>query len=96
MKSPHFSAGTEGPTIIQEITKKTIGEKLKSAYEAARISFATTTTKKNGIIISKNLNKTMISKEINEIKRGRSTTTTSTIDQDPIRTVMFLGSWSHT
>jgi hypothetical protein len=70
-----------GEGSLAQESKKTVGENLRLAYEVARIAVA-----KNRVWEGCSL---PISKEI-ERRRW------SYHAEDPIRTMMFLGSWSHT
>ncbi|OWM63514.1 hypothetical protein CDL15_Pgr019463 [Punica granatum] len=69
-----------GDSSLTHETKRTIRERLKQAYEAAVISVATPDHQTTRIPISK---------EIERRKTGHRV-------EEPIRTIMFLGSWSHT
>lgn len=68
-------------TLILE-SKRTVGEKLRQAYRSAMVAVSENETTARGREI-------LISKEIERRDRGSGL-------EDPIRTMMFLGSWSHT
>jgi hypothetical protein len=77
MKPQHVS----GDGSLTQDSKRTVGEKLRQAYEVARIAVAENRVWEGcSLPISK------------EIERRRW----SYHAEDPIRTMMFLGSWSHT
>lgn len=62
-------------------SKRTMGEKLRQAWAAAMVAMAGSGTMKGGGI--------SISKAIERRNRRSGV-------EDPLRTMMFLGSWSHT
>ncbi|KAJ4968069.1 hypothetical protein NE237_014770 [Protea cynaroides] len=63
--------------------KKTMGEKLKNVYDGAKVSLARKIASQKG-------NGDSVSQGIERRRASNSTT------EDPIRTIMFLGSWNHT
>lgn len=75
----HHSFSGESPLINE--SKRTVGEKLRQAYEAAVVAVAGKGSP-NGCSAP-------ILKEIERRKRSYGV-------EDPIRTMMFLGSWTHT
>lgn len=77
MKPQHIS----GDGSLNQDSKRTVGEKLRQAYEVARIAVAETRVWEGCSL--------PISKEIERRRRSYHA-------EDPIRTMMFLGSWSHT
>ncbi|KAM7501246.1 hypothetical protein LguiB_000150 [Lonicera macranthoides] len=68
-------------TLILE-SKMTVGEKFQKAYRSAMVAVSGNETTVKGREI-------LISKKIERLDRGSGL-------EDPIRTMMFLGSWSHT
>ncbi|XWS46685.1 hypothetical protein CRYUN_Cryun14cG0089200 [Craigia yunnanensis] len=68
-------------SLIGELSERTIRERLKQVCQAAMDAMV-----KNGV---QRGHKILISKEI-ERRNGSCST------EDPIRTMMFLGSWSYT
>ncbi|KAJ4850586.1 hypothetical protein Tsubulata_017187 [Turnera subulata] len=78
---PH-SLSTDGS--LAHESKRTIGEKLKQAIDAATVNMA-----RKGLTGKGSSSNLMFSKE-----NGRRDW--SYRAEEPIRTMMFLGSWSHT
>ncbi|EEF30509.1 conserved hypothetical protein [Ricinus communis] len=83
----HGCLSTDGSLTHHE-SKRTFGEKLKQAYESARngVGKGNTTTAST----ASTANSLWFSKE-NERRNW-----TTYCAEDPIRTMMFLGSWGHT
>jgi|UniRef100_A0A2N9EC73 hypothetical protein len=71
-----------GDSSLTQESKRTVGEKFRQAYEVAIIAIA-----KNRVWEA--CTNLPISKEIERRKWSHHA-------EDPIRTLMFLGSWSHT
>ena len=72
-----------GDGSVGKESKTTLGEKLRQACEAALVSmagFGSNQNRRRSLLIPK------------DIERRRGTHHA----EDPIRTMMFLGSWSHT
>lgn len=80
MKPQHLS----GDGSLAQESKRTVGEKFRQVYEVAIIAMA-----KNGAWEYGGCTSLPISKEIERRKWSYHA-------EDPIKTLMFLGSWSHT
>lgn len=72
-----------GDSCLSQESKRTIREKIGRVYEAALVAMAGSNGAQNGG------SSFLVSKQI-ERRRWNNRT------EDPIRTMMFLGSWSHT
>ncbi|KAJ4727646.1 Histidine--tRNA ligase [Melia azedarach] len=79
MKHQHIS----GESSLGHDSKRTIGEKIRQAYEAAMVAVGGDHGVQRG-------------RSGRSINRGTERRKSSYRAEDPIRTMMFLGSWSHT
>lgn len=70
-----------GESSLTHDSKRTIGEKFRQAYEAAMVAAAGDGVQRGCNVF---------------INRGIERRKPSYRAEDPIRTIMFLGSWSHT
>lgn len=90
MKSQHNICGGGGGgdgSVTEKESKRTIQERIGQVYEAAVVAMGGSYGSQNQEHRS---GSSSISKEIERRRRWSYRT------EDPIRTIMFLGSWSHT
>ncbi|KAK2649421.1 hypothetical protein Ddye_016910 [Dipteronia dyeriana] len=78
----HQNVSGSGDGSLAHDSKRTIGEKLRQAYDAAVVAVAGDRVQQPG--------------RSRSASRGLERRKSGYCAEDPIRTMMFLGSWNHT